>query len=259
MKHFLFLIPLVVIAAAFRISNKSSYQSANRSINKHPETSSKLKFAPGDMAYVLAERGLTLREAPGVKSKKTKVINHCDSVKIIGYDESPQAYQVNEFKGFDIHGYWVKVAANADTGYVFDGYLSSWKCIDEFCDTYLKKKFNASKKNHKVLKEKNRRKTGNTEIDLKLSNGITYREIGTYGGAESTMIIPDSLISLEEAFLLFMDKDYKTHVKIEKEIDDDNNIPYKPKRGVIMYSYDFVYCYIYQKKDKIIIVDSMYC
>ena len=82
-------------------------------------------YNPGDELFVHAGSGLLLRKTPDAKGERIMTLNHGDAVKVLKADFKKKPYSVEEFKGFTIKGFWVKVStADGKEGYVFDGFLS---------------------------------------------------------------------------------------------------------------------------------------
>ena len=82
-------------------------------------------YNPGDELFVHAGSGLILRKTPDPKGERIMTLSHGEAVKVLKTDFKKKPHSVEEFKGFTIKGFWVKVSTAAGKeGYVFDGYLS---------------------------------------------------------------------------------------------------------------------------------------
>ncbi len=80
---------------------------------------SKTDLSASNTYYVLAEKGLTMREEPNLDSKKLEVVNYGLAVQVIAED----AHAISPVGG--LTGKMVKVIHGDNEGYMFDGYLSS--------------------------------------------------------------------------------------------------------------------------------------
>jgi hypothetical protein len=86
-------------------------------------------YKAGDKLTVLAKSGLSLRSNPNSQGKKKSTLPFGTVVTVEAEGLKATPHQVEEFKGYSIKGYWVKVKANGEEGWVFDGYLSHLKVI----------------------------------------------------------------------------------------------------------------------------------
>lgn len=86
-------------------------------------------YKAGDKLFVLSTSGLALREKPDPAGAKMETLKNGVPVVVQKEDLKKFAHTVvNEFKGYDMTGYWVKVKTwDNKTGYVFDGYLSKYQ------------------------------------------------------------------------------------------------------------------------------------
>jgi hypothetical protein len=83
------------------------------------------KYKVGDTLTVFAEYGLKLRNAPNKDSATIKVLPFGKRVVIGSHSFKTVAHSDNFLGIHTINGFWVQVAVDSITGYVFDGYLSS--------------------------------------------------------------------------------------------------------------------------------------
>jgi hypothetical protein len=82
-------------------------------------------YYPGDQLYVLAPSGLILRKTPDPQGERIATLALGDALTAQKENFKKKPHVVEEFKGFKIKGFWVKVrTAGGQEGYVFDGYLS---------------------------------------------------------------------------------------------------------------------------------------
>jgi Bacterial SH3 domain len=84
-------------------------------------------YKAGDKLNVVAKSGLTLRANPGSKGKKKSTLAYGTEVTVLAEGLRVTPHEVLEFKGFTIDGFWVKVKAGSEEGWVFDGYLTKLK------------------------------------------------------------------------------------------------------------------------------------
>jgi hypothetical protein len=84
-------------------------------------------YKAGDKLSVVAKSGLTLRANPGSKGKKKSTLAYGTEVTVLAEGLRVTPHEVNEFKGFTIDGFWVKVKSGSEEGWVFDGYLTKLK------------------------------------------------------------------------------------------------------------------------------------
>ncbi len=89
------------------------------------------QYKVGDELTVLAKSGLTLRSAAGTTGKKKTNLPFGTRVTVLADGYKTVKHSVTEFKGYNISGYWVKVKAGVEEGWVFDGYLSHLKVNPE--------------------------------------------------------------------------------------------------------------------------------
>lgn len=85
-------------------------------------------YKAGDKLFVLSTSGLALREKPDPAGAKMQTLKNGAPVVVEKEDLKKFAYTVNEFKGYDLEGYWVKIKTwDNKIGYVFDAYLSKYQ------------------------------------------------------------------------------------------------------------------------------------
>lgn len=174
------------------------------------------EYQIGDTLTVWAQSGLNLRESDDSKSKVIASIPFGGLV-IAENSKSQEEREFEEFslfetknivkkpkdsKGIRIRGVWLKVKYGNKVGYLFDGYLSSFKVPAERIDYglyyYLKRNFSLSQ----TLKQQG---TGPLELDtgieeLVFEGGIYLERKHRLSWSEVRIVFPK--LSPEEGFLL---------------------------------------------------------
>lgn len=90
-------------------------------------------YSIGDQLHVLAPSGLVLRETANPKGAKIGTIVLGEMLTVLKENFKKVPHSVQEFKGYSIRGYWVRVRTIGGLeGYVFDGYLSRYKAPGTF-------------------------------------------------------------------------------------------------------------------------------
>ena len=165
-------------------------------------------YNPGDELFVQAGSGLLMRKTPDPKGERVQTLNHGDAVKVLKADFKKKPHSVEEFKGFIIKGFWVKVStANGKEGYVFDGYLSKNRApitiIDDsnsgnsVAELYLMS--NSGKKGERVNLPKS--ETRYERYKQLFKNG-SEAEMDFGEGGSSQKITFQKGITMEEAYLI---------------------------------------------------------
>lgn len=201
-------------------------------------------YKPGDKLYVYSREGLSLREQADPKGKLISVLAFGSEV-IVQPDSKPRV----SFLSSNIPGAWVKVKSGNAIGYMFNGFLASFKAMplttpekssEEFRD-FLIKEFKLSKETKtspdKIYVEFNK---------LDLANGVIH-EYRLYEGGTSTITsFPVKSFSMQEVFLLsriaypefFNQKkcDYNTD-HIECALDDLTSLEIKKEGNLIVITF----------------------
>ncbi len=164
------------------------------------------QYQIGDGLVVHATNGLVLRKTPDAKGEKMATLDYSAMVTVQAENFRKKPHSVQEFKGFNIKGYWVKVKTEKNQeGYVFDGYLSKYSTPVKIEDD----------------------RSGNTLVDLYMlghaerkgnriettapSGYISYRQLFKNGaetalnageGGSSQVIVFEKGISMEEAWFI---------------------------------------------------------
>jgi hypothetical protein len=161
-------------------------------------------YKTGDELYVWAVSGLNLREKPAQEAAKLSNIPYGSKVKVIGTSLKQIAFQVNEFTGFTIKGFWVEIQFGNQRGFVFDGFLSKIspptkeEKYMEF--EYFKRVF--TQKSTSTTPPKGTMTIPNTYEYHLYTNGLSGDSYQFEGGVTSGITIPVTLMSLEEVYLL---------------------------------------------------------
>ena len=82
------------------------------------------RFKDGETLYVWAQSGLNMREKSDAKASKVAAIPYGAKVFVSTNIGVKIPFEVEEFKGFTVKGYWLLVKYGNTEGYVFDGFLS---------------------------------------------------------------------------------------------------------------------------------------
>ena len=77
--------------------------------------------------YVAAPSGLKLRRTADAKAEVIKTLIYGAKLDYIADAEPKVAHKTKEAEGFYLNGFWQKVVAGKDTGYVFDAFLLPFK------------------------------------------------------------------------------------------------------------------------------------
>lgn len=165
-------------------------------------------YNPGDELFVHAGSGLVLRKTPDPKGERVAALNYGESITVQKTDFKKNPYSVEEFKGFKIKGFWVKVTTNGGKeGYVFDGYLSKSrpvvKVIDDANTGNSTAEFyllgNSPKKGKRIDLPKS--DTRYERYKQLFKNG-SEAEIDSGEGGSSQKITFQKGITMEEAYLI---------------------------------------------------------
>lgn len=171
-----------------------------------------------DYLFVMAPSGLKMRATPN--GKKLLIISYNAKVERLD-KESYGTLTVEEIKGFNISGDWVKVKYNGQIGYVFDGYLTQfvlpekgieyedYKTYTSEYDYYLKKNFKPSSKRYALIKQEKEEDCVLAEFEncvcgysQDFSSNITYSywHCGEAKGLEENLKIEG--VTLSEAYFM---------------------------------------------------------
>ena len=82
------------------------------------------RFKEGETLNVWASSGLNMRDKPDAKAAKVSTIPYGAKVVVQPNIGLKIPFEVEEFKGFTVKGYWLLVKYGNTEGFVFDGFLS---------------------------------------------------------------------------------------------------------------------------------------
>ncbi|KUJ60773.1 hypothetical protein AR687_15285 [Flavobacteriaceae bacterium CRH] len=170
-------------------------------------------YKKGDTVYNCSAAEVKLHADSNSKSKIVTVLNASEECIVIDYNIKKTPYTVieikpkkdaeDDFKGFSLSGFWVKVKTNdGKTGYVFDSYLSKIKPGLELSKSYFDQEFKLMKSK---IKKPDPKKDNTYSSSYVYKNGASIIENGSDYDAHTTYFIPN--ISLEEAYFLLKTSD----------------------------------------------------
>ena len=84
----------------------------------------KSRFKENENVYVWATSGLNMRALSDAKSPKMGTIPYGTKITVLPDIGVKVPFEVEEFKGFVVKGYWLLVKYGDTEGFVFDGFLS---------------------------------------------------------------------------------------------------------------------------------------
>jgi hypothetical protein len=198
------------------------------------------RFKEGENIHVWASSGLNMRSKPDAKAEKLATIPYGAKVVVQPNIGVKIPFEVEEFKGFVVKGYWLLVKYDNTEGFVFDGFLSRLPApissivigdIDEYLDQKIEKV--GSRYELKIWDstiEKDRKLKANEKVDddkissfkQKYKQGIVYESTGGEVSGGYTIELPN--ITLYEGYFLiktfsyFPDSDAINYNKQEKSI-----------------------------------------
>jgi hypothetical protein len=88
------------------------------------------RFKDGETINVWATSGLNMRDKPDAKATKIATIPYGAKVVVQPNIGVKIPFEVEEFKGFTVKGYWILVKYGNTEGFVFDGFLSQLPAPD---------------------------------------------------------------------------------------------------------------------------------
>ena len=106
------------------------------------------RFKDDETIHVWASSGLNMRSKPDAKAEKIATIPYGAKVVVLPNIGVKIPFEVEEFKGFVVKGYWLLVKYENTEGFVFDGFLSRLPApkpsktigdIDEYLDQKIGK------------------------------------------------------------------------------------------------------------------------
>lgn len=157
-------------------------------------------YKPGSKLYVHALQGLSLRANSDLKAKVIEVIPFGAEVEVIP-DTKPKVPITNS----NISGTWVKVKRGANSGYLFDGFLSRLKSMDlPKQERYPHELIDYLKSMYKVKSETDK-SSDPIYIEyhnIEFTNGVSYDSKSYEGGVSVNVNFPAKVITFQELYLL---------------------------------------------------------
>jgi hypothetical protein len=214
------------------------------------------RFKEGETLYVWASSGLNMRDKPDAKATKITSIPFGTKVIVQPNIGIKIPFEVEEFKGFTVKGYWLLVKYGTTEGWIFDGFLSRLPMPTkkkEYGDIneYLAELKKVGGKSQIKKCEEPDWKNDTCEFTQKYELGIIYTDI-THPevGGSFLLRIPDG--SIFEAYALI--KFYYYDAESDK-IEFDS----KTKSVKILPKDEGVGCHAHIKKEGNYIVIDNYC
>lgn len=198
---------LLMVACGSKTENTGTEGDANKPDGTETstgETKPTGRYKSGDVLYVYAKSGLVLRDKPDQAGAKIVSVPARTKVDVVDSEPFTVAFSTKEPSGLEIKGHWVKVKALGKEGYLFDGFLLSYKPFVEedfssYWNAYSKVKSTTDKPT-KSEKGPNYYSYEKTEWE----NGISYESSGYEGGSNSVLILPKALFTFQEAYVFTM-------------------------------------------------------
>ncbi|MEO8239738.1 MAG: SH3 domain-containing protein [Flavobacterium sp.] len=170
-------------------------------------------YKKGDKLYNCSPSDIHLYTHPNAGSKIVSVLKFEEECTVIDDDLkktphtvleiSPKEEAEDDFKGFSLSGFWVKVKTNnGKTGYVFDACFSKIKPGFEFSKDYFDLKFKLIKAK---IKKPDPKKDNAYSSSYLYKNGASIIENGSDYDISTCYFIPN--ISLEEAYFFLKSAD----------------------------------------------------
>ncbi|MBF4515576.1 SH3 domain-containing protein [Flavobacterium sp. ANB] len=170
-------------------------------------------YKKGDILYNCSGEEVKLYADSNTKSKIVTVLNAAEDCIVIDDNIKKTAHTVieikpkkdaeDDFKGFSLSGFWVKVKTkDGKTGYVFDAYLSKTKPGFELSKSYFDQEFKLMKSKAKKPDPKKDNAYSSSYI---YKNGASITENGSDYDSHTTYFIPN--LTLEEAYFLLKTSD----------------------------------------------------
>lgn len=166
------------------------------------------RFKEGETLNVWATSGLNMRDKPDAKAAKIATIPYSSKVIVQPNIGVKIPFEVEEFKGFTVKGYWLLVKYGDTEGYVFDGFLSRLSAPDKEKSknllSYLEKEIGKigekydvqiydgkSDTNHVAKKGEKFNKTDISGFKQKIAKGIIYELKPADTGDNYKITLPD--------------------------------------------------------------------
>lgn len=157
-------------------------------------------YKPGMKLYVHAIQGLSMRASADLKAKVLTTVPFGGEVEVLS-DSNPKVAITNS----NIAGTWVKVKLGANSGYMFDGFLSRMKTMTRSNNKPLKDQLrDFFKSQYKVTSETDKIPAGETLIDYRkivFLNGVIIETKSFEGGVFETVYFPVAVLTYQETYL----------------------------------------------------------
>lgn len=204
LQHFLIAMVALGFAACSDGSNTSGGSTDSTTTKVEPtkeeDAPARRRYANGDVLFVYAKSGLTLRETPDPQGAKITTVANGAAVTVEDTEPFTHVYSTNEPCGLTVPGYWVRVSTGGKQGYLFDGYLLEYEP--------LLKEQSMSGYWDAVSKVKSSTETPPEDdveyydySEIVWENGVKLTESGYVGGSNSRLTLPREMFSLHEAYL----------------------------------------------------------
>jgi Bacterial SH3 domain len=228
------------------------------------------RFKENETLNVWAASGLNMRDKPDAKSAKIATIPYGVKVTVQPNIGIKIPFEVEEFKGFTVKGYWLLVKYGDTEGFVFDGFLSKLPApikndsttLEDYFDNQIGKlggKYEVRFRDDAV--DSVRYAKPNEKYDLsqrdevsfnqKYKRGIISKHWTGEGGGGFSLEIPN--VSLYEGYMLVKIFSYNDNRPFEY-LKKENMV----KRGNLGDD-NITYTEIIIKNGKIIISQSAHC
>lgn len=179
---------------------KSDSTTAIENADSKPEAAaSNGRYKAGDLLYCYAKSGLVLRDKPDQAGAKVASVPLFGKVDIKDEDPFKFPFSVKESSGMEIKGFWVKANYGGKDGYLFDGYLLKFKPLGGMSDEEYWTSLSKVKSSTDKAPKSDINYFSYKRVDFE--NGVSWIDEGYEGGAQSSLSIPSTLMSLQEATL----------------------------------------------------------
>ena len=184
-------------------------------------TAQSSRFKDNETLNVWAASGLNMRDKPDAKAAKVATIPYGTKVTVQANIGIKIPFEVEEFKGFIVKGYWLLVKYGNTEGFVFDGFLSrlpapkSNKREDTALEIYLEKEIGkiGTQYDYQIydeVKDRYRMANPNEIVEQKevrgykqkFKNGITYESYKADSGGKYKITISNS--TFFESYILML-------------------------------------------------------
>ena len=204
------------------------------------------RFKEGETLNVWASSGLNMREKPDAKSAKRVAIPYGAEVSVLPNIGVKMPFEVEEFKGFTVKGYWLLVKYGNTEGFVFDGFLSRLPApvpteMDLAIETYLETQIkrigqeydiqvydDQTQKMRPVKPNEKYQDQQSYQYKVKYNFNLRYERKEEPGGRTITFILPN--LTLFEGYLLVKEHFYDAEKDVFSFDKKGKTIIMKPKK-----------------------------